>query len=338
MATLLRKILGLLIIAASFAGGWMLMELQGYVNSPLPVQEPVVFTVEAGSSLTAIAQGLQMQGIITHPHYLLWYARWEGNADHIKAGEYALRPGMTPAQLLRQLVEGEVAQYAVTIPEGWTFRQLLAALRDNDVLRHTLNDLDEATIMARLGHEGEHPEGRFYPDTYFFPRGSSDLALLARAYDAMARRLAQAWEQRATGLPYRTPYEALIMASIIEKETAIAEERPLIAGVFVRRLQRGMRLQTDPTVIYGLGGDFDGNLRRRDLKKDTPYNTYLRRGLPPTPIALPGGDALHAALHPAPGAALYFVARGDGSHYFSATIEEHNAAVRRYQLRRRSTP
>ncbi len=338
MATLLRKLLGALIIAGSFGGGWLLMDLQQYVHTPLPLEQPMVFTVEQGSSLIAIAGTLQKQGLVEHPAYLLWYARWQGEADRIKAGEYALQPGVTPAQLLRQLVEGAVAQYAVTIPEGWTFHQLRAALQGNEVLRHTLEGLDDEAVMKRLGHPGEHPEGRFYPDTYFFPRGSTDLAVLARAYEAMAQRLAEEWAQRDPGLPYRTPYEALIMASIIEKETAIPEERALIAGVFVRRLQRNMRLQTDPTVIYGLGQDFDGNLRRRDLKAATPYNTYLRRGLPPTPIALPGGEALHAALHPAPGAALYFVARGDGSHYFSATIEEHNAAVRRYQLRRSAGP
>ncbi len=331
---LLRKLVGALIIAASFGGGWILMDLQQYVRTPLPVEISQSFTVAPGDNLITVAETLRERGIVQHPRYLVWYARWQGDADHIQAGEYVLEPGLTPAVLLERLTQGGVAQYAVTIPEGWTFRQMLQALWRNDKLRPTLQGLDDEAIMARLGHPGEHPEGRFFPDTYIFTRDTTDAAILSRAYDAMARRLAREWAQRAPGLPYKTPYEALIMASIIEKETAIPEERAMIAGVFVRRLQRNMRLQTDPTVIYGLGEDFDGNLRRRDLKRDTPYNTYVRRGLPPTPIALPGADSLHAALHPAPGDALYFVARGDGSHYFSATIEEHNAAVRRYQLNR----
>ena len=338
MGDILRKLLGLFIIAASFAAGWLLMDVQGYVQSPLPLRQPLRLQVAPGDNLTAVARALHEQGILTHPRYLLWYARWEGEADRIQAGEYALQPGMTPAQLLERLVKGEVAQYSLTIPEGWTFHQMLAALEASEVLRHTLTGLDDAAIMARLGHAGEHPEGRFYPDTYLFPRGASDLDILRQAYAAMERHLAGEWAARAPGLPYETPYEALILASIIEKETAIPEERPLIAGVFVRRLQRGMRLQTDPTVIYGLGEAFDGNLRRRDLERPGPYNTYRHRGLPPTPIALPGGAAIHAALHPAPGDALYFVARGDGSHQFSATIEAHNAAVLRYQKQGRGKP
>jgi len=328
------RLLGAVVLAASFAGGWFLMDIQQYVQTPLALSQPERLVVSQGDTLRSVAEGLRRRGLLAKPEYWLWYARWEGNADHIQAGEYLLTPGITPARLLRSLSQGAVAQYAITIPEGWTFRQMLAALHQDDKLTHTLRGLDDAAIMERLGRPGEHPEGRFYPDTYFFSRGTTDLDLLRRAYAVMERRLKQEWLQRAPDLPYRTPYEALILASIIEKETAIPEERPLIAGVFVRRLQRNMRLQTDPTVIYGLGSDFDGNLRRRDLKRDTPYNTYLHKGLPPTPIALPGGASLHAALHPAPGDALYFVARGDGSHYFSATIEEHNAAVRRYQLRR----
>ncbi|HHH36011.1 MAG TPA: endolytic transglycosylase MltG [Gammaproteobacteria bacterium] len=338
MGNILRKLLGIIVIGASFTGGWLLMDLQDSVRTPLQLDAPVRLQVAPGDTLTAVARALHRQGILAHPRYLIWYARWEGAADRIQAGEYALQPGMTPAQLLQRLRAGEVVQYPLTIPEGWTFRQMLQALEKSEILRHTLAGMDDAAIMVRLGHPGEHPEGRFYPDTYLFPRGTSDLDILRRAYEAMERRLDREWAQRAPGLPYRTPYEALIMASIIEKETAVPEERPRIAGVFVRRLQRGMRLQTDPTVIYGLGESFDGNLRRRDLERPGPYNTYLRRGLPPTPIALPGGEAIHAALHPAPGDALYFVARGDGSHQFSRTIEEHNAAVRRYQKQGRKQP
>jgi len=210
--------------------------------------------------------------------------------------------------------------------------QLLAALRQQDVIVQTLNGLDDDQIMSRLGYAGQQPEGLFMPDTYHFPRGTTDVAFLQRAYQALAARLAEEWERRDPALPYQTSYQALIMASIVEKETAIPEERPEIAGVFVRRLARGMRLQTDPTVIYGLGSRFDGNLRRRDLITDSPYNTYMHAGLPPTPIALPGLASIRAALHPAPGDAIYFVSRGDGSHEFSASLEAHNKAVRRYQI------
>jgi UPF0755 protein len=218
--------------------------------------------------------------------------------------------------------------------EGWTFRQLLSALRRHEAVRDTLDGLSDEAIMARLGYPGKHPEGRFLPETYQFPRGTSDLEFLRRAYDGMQRALAAAWQGRAEDLPLDSPHEALVLASIVEKETGLASERARIAGVFVRRLRRGMRLQTDPTVIYGLGEAFDGNLRRRDLAADTPYNTYTRAGLPPTPICLPGKAAIEAVMHPAHGTSLYFVARGDGSHQFSDTLEAHNRAVQKYQLNR----
>ncbi len=324
-----------MLIVGSFALGWILFDLQGYMRSPLvAIEQPVHYTVEPGASLIGVANDLKRRGIIDHPSYLVWYARWEGGADHIKAGDYILQPGMTPARLLEQLVSGEVVQYTLTIPEGWTFRQLIAALDRHDKIKHELRGYNDDAIMVMLGLPGQHPEGLFYPDTYKFSEGTSDIVLLKQAYEAMTTRLESEWRQRAPGLPYDTPYEALIMASIIEKETALPEERERIAGVFVRRLQKNMRLQTDPTVIYGMGERFDGNIRRRDLKAPTPYNTYLIKGLPPTPIALPGGASIHAALHPASGDELYFVSRGDGSHQFSATFDEHNAAVRKYQLKR----
>ncbi len=334
MRAQLRKLLAIAIITVSFGAGWLLMDVQQYLQTPISgLERPLRYTLAPGTGLSAMVRALHRQGVISHPGYLVWYARWQGRANHIEAGEYEFPPGSTPAQILDKLVRGDVIQYAITIPEGWTFQQMLHAINENAKLQHSIKEPSGEEVMVRLGHAREHPEGRFYPDTYHFTRNTRDLSLLKQAYDAMAERLAREWRLRAAGLPYRDAYEALIMASIIEKETALPDERAKIAGVFVRRLQKHMRLQTDPTVIYGLGEKYDGNLRRRDLKRPSPYNTYLQRGLPPTPIALPGGDAIHAALHPAAGNALYFVARGDGSHQFSATIAEHNTAVRKYQLK-----
>jgi len=233
---------------------------------------------------------------------------------------------------LQQLADGAVIAYTITLVEGWTFRQVMDAVRGHPALDQTLAGLSDEQIMQRLGHPGEHPEGRFFPDTYHFPRGTSDQAVLQRAYSAMERLLDREWSRGAANLPLQSPYEALILASIVERETALASERPQIAGVFVRRLTNGMKLQTDPTVIYGMGEAFAGNLTKRDLQQDTPYNTYVRGGLTPTPICMPGRDAVQAVLHPADGDSLYFVARGDGSHEFSATLAAHNRAVRTYQL------
>ncbi|NNJ83768.1 MAG: endolytic transglycosylase MltG, partial [Gammaproteobacteria bacterium] len=266
-----------------------------------------------------------------------WEARWQGLASKIKAGEYELEPGLTPRRLLGKLVRGKVVQRTLTVVEGWNFTELMAAVRANGHLLHTLEeDSANAVIMERIGFSGQHPEGRFYPDTYHFPHDTTDIAFLKRAYATMARKLSAQWAQKAEGLPYDTPDEALIMASIVEKETGKPEERTQVAGVFVRRLKRGMRLQSDPTVIYGMGAAFTGNIRRADLTRPTPYNTYTIRALPPTPIAMPGEAAIHAALHPADGKALYFVAKGNGGHQFSATLIEHNRAVARYQLRRKT--
>lgn len=329
----ISRLAGATLIVASFTAGWVLLELQSFLRSPLAVGgQAVVYEVRAGSGLIAVAHDLQRLGLLEHPRLLVWYARWHGEADRIRAGEYLIEPQLTPRGLLDKLLGGDVLHHNITIPEGWTFRQMLAAVRAHDKIRQTLTGDDEREIMARLGYPGQHPEGRFFPDTYQFPAGTTDVALLQHAYQEMQRRLEQAWQGRDPSLPLATPYEALILASIVEKETGSPDERARIAGVFVRRLQRNMRLQTDPTVIYGLGAGFDGNLRRRDLEADTPYNTYTRAGLPPTPIALPGAAALHAALHPAPGDELYFVARGDGTHQFSASFDEHAAAVKDYQL------
>jgi len=304
-----------------------------FITTPLGVpNDGLTLEVKPGMGIGAIARELQRQpGLLRSPIYLEAYARSSGLAPRLKAGEYALIPGMTPRSLLERIVAGQVIQYPLTVVEGWTFRQLRQALAEHLKLTHPLQNVDDAAIMARLGRPGLHPEGRFFPDTYHFPAGTRDEAFLQRALTAMDQRLAAIWDQRVPNLPLRDAEQALILASIVEKETGQAEERAQIAGVFIRRLQKDMPLQTDPTVIYGLGAAFDGDLRRQDLLTDTPYNTYTRKGLPPTPIALPGAAALLATVQPAAGDALYFVANGTGGHAFSATLDEHNQAVNRYQ-------
>lgn len=334
---MLHRLIGILIISISFTLAWLMMDFNQFTERPLELPpEGDVYTLKPGTSVSGLARELEHRGYLTDPLYLRLLARWKGLAHKIKAGEYRLRPGTTPEQLLEQLVAGKVTTYSLTLVEGWSFQQVLQALSRHQALQHTLEGLSGETIMQRLGYAGEHPEGRFLPDTYHFPRGSSDLDLLRRAYSSMAQLLEAEWQKREQGLPLNSPYEALILASIVEKETGLAEERPQIAGVFIRRLKKGMLLQTDPTVIYGMGADFDGNIRRRDLRRDTPYNTYLHKGLTPTPIAMPGADAIRAVLHPKPGKSLYFVAKGDGSHYFSDTLKQHNQAVRKYQLKKKS--
>ncbi len=334
MSRLLYRLIAVSILAAAIGGGWLWNDYRLFLQTPM-TDKPLSYMLEPGANLTRVVRDLARQGVIAKPRYLLFHARLQGNANRIGAGEYLIDAGSTPAEFYQQLVDGKVVQHALTIVEGWSFRQMMAALNAHPLIKHTLTDAGDAQIMAAIGHAGEHPEGRFLPDTWHFPRGISDVEFLRRAYAAMQTYLMQEWQKRDTGLPLKTPYEALILASIVEKETGLASERPAIAGVFIRRLQKRIRLQTDPTVIYGMGERYKGNIRRADLKRDTPYNTYRHHGLPPTPIALPGRAAIRAALHPAPGDALYFVARGDGSHYFSATLEEHNRAVIKYQLKGR---
>jgi len=300
----------------------------------LPTQE-MLYTMPAGTSLNQLAYDLHSRNIIEYPRFLMLLGRETGAARRLQAGEYILQQGVTPRTLLEQLVGGKVNQYGLTLIEGYTFREMLQRIHDDPVLTHTLTDETDAEIMEKLGHPGQHPEGRFLPDTYNFTRGTTDIDFLARAWQALGSQLESAWEEREEGLPLETPEEALILASIVEKETGVAAERPIIAGVFVRRLQKGMLLQTDPTVIYGMGDKFDGNLRRRDLRADTPYNTYTRKGLPPTPIAMPGIAAIHAVLHPAKGKSLYFVAMGEGKHYFSTTLKQHNLAVDKFQKKKK---
>lgn len=334
------KFLALIIVLAVIAGGWLWIDYQRYLSSELalPDNSPLIFEIKPGASFRSVVNNLVKQGVIDKPRYILLDARLSGNSTRIHVGEYRIQPGMTVSEFLEMLYRGEVIQYSLTLVEGWNFDQMLAAIQAVPELDHRLGDLSDTAIMEAIGHPGEHPEGRFMPDTYRYTRGMSDIEILKRAYAAMSDYLDEQWAKRDEGLPYDKPYDALIMASIVEKETGVAAERQTIAGVFVLRLQKGMRLQTDPTVIYGMGDSYDGNIRRRDLQRDTPYNTYTRSGLPPTPIAMPGRDAIHASLHPDNSGYLYFVSRGDGSHHFSRTLEEHNQAVIKYQLKGRKRP
>lgn len=330
---MIRKILSLGAALIGIAAVLGASHFKLFLDTPLATgDETGVLLVEPGNTIRTVARELERRGWLAQPFYLVALAKFTNQDQKIHAGEFEVPPDIRPKELLDLLVSGKVVQHSLTVIEGWTFRQMMEAVRANEVLEQTLSGLDDAGIMERVGHPGEHPEGRFYPDTYAFPRGTTDVEFLQRAYKVMAERLASEWENRAEGLPLETPYEALTLASIVERESAVPEERPMIAGVFVSRLKKGMLLQTDPTVIYGLGEDFDGDIRWADLRRDTPYNTYTRKGLTPTPIAMPSGEAIHATLHPAETDALYFVSRGDGSHHFSATLEEHNAAVSKYQL------
>lgn len=327
----------LLAVAAVLAAGAALYTVH-FLDSPLRIgddAEPLQVT--AGSSFRSVAQSLANRGILDKPRLLAAYARWTGQASSIHAGDYLLEPGLSIRGLLDKLTRGDVRLYAFTLVEGWNHRELLQALQQQAELQASMTPEDWPALLQELGAETDHPEGLFLPETYYFPRGTSDRELLRQAYGLMQATLEAEWRGRSADTPVKTPYEALILASIVEKETARGDERARIAGVFARRLEKRMRLQTDPTVIYGIGAAFDGNLRRRDLQTDTPYNTYTRGGLPPTPIAMPGRAAIHAALNPAAGDELYFVATGlgDGSHEFSTNKAEHDAAVARYLARLR---
>ncbi|HLW73502.1 MAG TPA: endolytic transglycosylase MltG [Gammaproteobacteria bacterium] len=306
---------------------------------PLPIG-PQALDVEIvpGESLRHVAQQFQEKGVLPHAWDLVAYARLHEAAGGLRAGEYRIESGLTVAGLLALLRSGKVVMHSLTLVEGWTFKQALAAVEQEPNLQHSLAGLDSHGMMQRLGFDAASPEGLILPDTYQFPRGTSDVAFLRRAHEASDQALDAVWAGRAKDLPYKSPYDALIMASIIEKETGQAAERGKIAGVFVRRLQKGMKLQSDPTVIYGLGDSYNGDITLKDLRTDTPYNSYTRYGLPPTPICLPGRASLDAAVHPEAGNALYFVARGDGTHEFSATLVQQNAAVAKYQLKHGNPP
>lgn len=324
-----RWLLGLVLVGLLAVGG-LTYWVHAVVQRPMALEEPLLFDVPRGASLARVTAQLAQADVLEQPEVVRLWARVQGEADRIHAGEYRLIPGMSARDLIEQLVAGQVYRRQFTIIEGWRFSDLREALRDAARLQQKAVDWSDASIMEVLGREGLHPEGRFFPDTYDYLAGSTDLELLRRAAERMDTVLEQEWSRRSLGLPLNTPEEALVLASIIEKETGYDGERADIAGVFTRRLQKGMRLQTDPTVIYGLGDAYESPLTRADLREATPWNTYVHHGLPPTPIALPGRASVQAALHPRESDALYFVSRGDGTSYFSATLEEHNAAVWRY--------
>lgn len=325
---LISRLLGLAVFLMLLGAGAMVY----YAYTPLSLAKlPYEFSLKQGSSLKSAARQMQDAGVLPQDWMFVLLARGLGMTNQIKAGEYQLNNTLTPLELLDVIKQGKGIQSRLSIIEGHTFAQLRAELNAHPTLKHDSMSLSESEILRRIGASEAHAEGLFFPDTYQFASGASDLDVLKRAYQTMQKHLQESWAARAPNLPLNSPYEALILASIVEKETGAAADRPMIASVFINRLRKNMRLQTDPSVIYGMGANFDGNIRKRDLLTDTPYNTYTRDGLTPTPIALPGRAALQAALHPAASEALYFVARGDGSSQFSSTLSEHNNAVNRYQ-------
>lgn len=328
MMHIIKSGIAALIVLGMSAAGWVLY----FANTPVHLpQSPYGFTLKHGSSLRSIARQFSIEGLISEPWSFIVLAKILGKEGEIKAGNYQLDRELTPFQLVQKITKGDVSQSEIVFIEGWNFSQMRKALDEHPAIRHDTTGLSERELLNRLGVQEESAEGLFFPDTYYFSNGMSDLSMLKRAYQIMGQRLADAWQERSQNLPYSTPYEALTMASIIEKETGRSGERPMIAAVFINRLRIGMRLQTDPTVIYGLGETFDGNLHKRDLTTDNAYNTYTRAGLPPGPIAMPGWASIHAALHPGETSALYFVSKGDGTHQFSRNLAEHNQAVARYQ-------
>ncbi len=317
----------ILLVIVSFA--WVAWQ---FFYTPLPINQPsITITVPPDITAAKLADNFHQQGILPNPRVFTLFARMQGSLKHIKVGQYRLVPGMTAAELLGKLIKGGVILNKITLVEGWTFKKMMSAIQANPHITHTLNkDATPEEIMASIHHPGEHPEGRFYPDTYFFTSGSKDLKILAMAYEVMQKRLQQAWQDRDPNVPYESPYQALIVASMVEKETASHRERPMIAGVILKRLSSKMRLQIDATVIYGLGDSYRAPLTGSNLRADTPYNTYTRSGLPPTPIAMPQEASIQAALHPADTNALYYVAKGDGSHIFSENLQAHHKAAVRY--------
>ena len=336
---MIRKLLVLFegcLVLAGLLLGLSVWQQDVALKQPLNLTQEQLLDVPAGSTPTGVLNRLQADGVIKDAFWLRLYWRFNLSDQSFHSGEYRMTPAMDAKALLGLWQRGEVVQYSLTLVEGWNFRQVRAALAKQLKLEQNLTGLSDTELMARLGHADVFPEGRFFPDTYRYVRGMSDVDLLKQAYNRLDEVLAEEWTRRAADVPYVDPYHALIMASLVEKETGVPQERAQIAGVFVRRLEMGMLLQTDPTVIYGLGERYNGKLTRASLKEPTPYNTYVIAGLPPTPISLVGREAIHAALNPVPGSSLYFVARGDGSHVFSADLDAHNNAVREFQLKRRA--
>jgi UPF0755 protein len=324
------------LVLAGLLMGASAWKIHSALVQPLNIAQEQLLNVPKGTTPTRTFYRLEANGVIKDAFWLRVYWRFNLAKQPLHSGEYRLQPGMTVESLIDLWKRGEMVQYSLTLVEGWNFHQVRAALAKEEKIEQTLNGLSDSQVMDKIGHAGIFPEGRFFPDTYRFVRGMSDVELLKTAYDRLDEVLAKEWNQRATDLPYNGPYQALIMASLVEKETGVPQERGQIAGVFVRRMAIGMLLQTDPTVIYGLGDRYNGKLTRAHLKEASPYNTYMISGLPPTPIAMVGREAIHAALNPVEGSSLYFVARGDGSHVFSDDLDAHNNAVREYQLKRRA--
>ena len=308
------------------------LDYKRFLDTPLNINTSLIFTIDSGSSFKDLNKKLKSYHILDKPYYFEFYARYSGYAKKIQSGEYQLSPGLTPIKIINIFVSGDVIQHSITLLEGWTIKDIKKEISSNTVLIKNLTDYSSDSLLKKIKITESNVEGLFFPDTYYFTKGASDIELLQRAYRRGKAILEKEWESRDAGLPYKNDYDALIMASIIEKETALASERAMIAGVFVRRLKNNMKLQTDPTVIYAMGIKYDGNIRKKDLRIDSPYNTYRYNGLPPTPIALAGREAIHAALHPENNDTLYFVSKKDGSHHFSKTLYEHNKAVKKYQL------
>ena len=328
------KIIAGVLLALIIVSGWAWRDFKSALMTPAVVGKPVVIEINKGDSFNQITDKLLAQNVDVKPLWFKVFAVSEDAVKKLKTGEYELASGLTLPEILAVFVQGKTKQYAITFPEGWSFKEILLEIKNNPNLGHTLQQVDYKALMVQLGADVKQPEGLFFPDTYFFEKHTTDVALLKRAYDKMQLVLKQEWQEKAEALPFTTPYEALILASIVEKETAVVAERPLIAGLFIRRLQAGMLLQTDPTVIYGMGDSYQGDIAYKDLKAATPYNTYIIKGLPPTPIAMPGRAAIYAVLHPYNSNNLYFVARGDGTHQFSATLKDHNLAVNNFQRKK----
>ncbi|MFC1588775.1 endolytic transglycosylase MltG [Pseudomonadota bacterium] len=328
-------IIASLLLAAVFLAVLCVMTSQT-MNTPNRLSESKTIELESGATIRSLVKQLQQHDLVKCPKLLILWTRLNGDAKRLQVGEYAIQPGDTLSELLTDITSGRVQQHPLQLLEGWTFKQFMQAIEDNSAIDHQLTGLDQKEILKRLEIQHDHPEGLFFPETYYIHKNISDVDVLKRAYAHMQKHLHGLWEKREQGLPFETPYEALILASIVEKESAVDEERTLIAGVFINRLRKNMRLQTDPTVIYGIGDKYDGDIRFRDLRTDTPYNTYTRRGLPPTPIAMPGLGSLKAVMHPAKTDNLYFVAINDnsGRHKFSSTLNEHNKAVDKYQRKK----
>ena len=332
---MVKKLFLIFLIALSFASGWLFSGYQNALKTPAVIGEPVTIEIVKGDSFKQVSHKLRDQHLFMKPLWLKVIAVQTQAFKKIKTGEYELPTGATIPDILALLVSGKSKQYSITFPEGRNFKEMLQTIERNPHIEHTLQGVNNEDLMAKLGATEKHPEGLFFPDTYYFDKNTSDVALLKRAYSKMQLVLQQEWFNKAEHLPFNTPYQALILASIVEKETAAKTERTQIAGVFSRRLTQGMMLQTDPTVIYGMGDSYQGNIRSKDLHTETPYNTYKIKGLPPTPIAMPGREAIYAALHPDQSKnSIYFVSRGDGTHVFSTNLDEHNQAVNKFQRKK----